>query len=512
MKNAPLALATLAFALGACAPAAAPVSAPAPVEIAPPRAPAVTVAAARADESFREHPPAAEAPHPFAPPVAARRKLRNGIPVLMVRQPSQYVAIRIVAAGGVLDVGPDKFEIVAQMVRGFRAGTTKHSYHDLQGTLAALVMPEPGVAWFADAVSISVLVPTTHLRAGIELLADLALRPSFDKTETARWREQDALDADPKNDGVIADQVMRRVLFGSHGYAAAAVSASRTRAVTRADVVALHARLFEASRLSITAAGGAEDSEILAALEEAFGAAPAHGSSGRGPTTAAPQPPAGPRLVVVDRPGTTIATIATSTQGPAFGSPGFEATSLALDALTDRGFGRITMRLRDQLGHVPGIMTTSSSMRVGGSCGWQMRAPTDRVAPALVEADRILRDFATRGPPDDELADVKARGVLAFTSWFETSGDTARAFSWPLLFQQQDDWIARRPARFAAVSMGDVRAAATRYFDADRMRTVIVGDWATLQTSLTALGWGPVELRTPEGVVVTPGRGTRAAR
>src|SRR6185437_7592379 len=109
-----------------------------------------------------------------------------------------------------------------------------------------------------------------------------------------------------KDDPAIAHQVLRRVLFGGHAYGAFTTTA-RTHAVTRADIVSLHARLFDTSRISVSVAGGAEVSDVLSALESAFDAAPRKPPH---PTRLlAPPPPSGARLVVVDKPGAAIATV-----------------------------------------------------------------------------------------------------------------------------------------------------------------------------------------------------------
>jgi predicted Zn-dependent peptidase len=290
-----------------------------------------------------------------------------------------------------------------------------------------------------------------------------------------------------------------------------------TRAVKRADIVALHARLFDPSRLLVTVAGGAEVEDVIAALDNAFEvggspakpgstpkAAPAKGAAPGKPAAgppALPQSPSGPRLVVVDKPGTTIATIAMGAVGPAYGSADVGAAWLALDLLADGSFGRLTTRLRDQLGDVPRVSSRYAWMRLGGLVAWQARAPTDRVGSVVLEADRTLRDLAAQGPGEDDLADVKGRRTFAYVTWFETTAGTAGELALSTLYQQPDDALVKFPDRFAAVSIGNAKAAAARYLDPDRVRTVIVGDWAKLGPSLATLGWGPVELRTADAAV-----------
>jgi predicted Zn-dependent peptidase len=368
-------------------------------------------------------------------------------------------------------------------------------------------MPALDFSWHRDWVAVAALIPARELREGITLLVDAALRPTFDKAVLERKREQGAVAADQQVDSVLADRVMRRVLFGSHAYAAGLVSPARTRAVKPADAASLHARLFDASRLSVAVAGGADVEEVVAALEDALGSAPRRG--GRAPTPATPRESKGPRLVVVDRPGVTVATIAMGALGPVIGSPDVGAAWLDLDLLADSAFGRITHRLRDKLPSPPYVSWACSWMRLAGEIGWQVRVPTDAVAPALVETEAVLRELAAKGPADDELADVRSRRTLAFASWFELAAGTAKELSLHTIYQLPEDALTRTPQRFASVGVAEAKAAAVRYFDADRVRTVIVGDYAKLAAPLTALGWGTIEVRDAEGAVKTGVAGTR---
>jgi zinc protease len=491
------------------------VTEPPPVVIAPPVAPVAPTASAPVvvDESFREHPPVAEAPKTFVPPAGTHGKLHNGIPVLVVHQASPFVAIRIVGTGGVPDVGVDHAEVVGTMMLAFHAGTTSRSIYDIRDTYVTLGMQEPETNWYADTVSISFVAPVSKMRTVVDLAADFTLRPSLDKMNFERWREQEAnRDEDQANDAALtADRVLRRVLYGSHPYGAGVLSAAKTRAVKRPDIVALHGRAFDASRLSIVVAGGVDESDVIAALDDAFGTVTANGPAGGG-AVRVPAAPSAARLVVVDKPGTAIAAIATGFVGPAYGSSDAEASVAALGVLADASFGRVTVRLRQELSDVPWVNSTTSEQRTSGALGWRTRAATDRVAPALAEADRIVRAFAMQGPTEEELVSVRDREVFASAASFQTAAETARGWSWALAYGQPDDVILKEPQRYAALTADAVKSAAAHYLDADHMRTVIVGDWAKLRGPLVALAWGSIEVRNTQGVLLRTESARRATR
>jgi len=472
---------------------------PPPVASTPPPPPAPVVV----DESFREHAPAAEPAKTFVPPSGVHGKLRNGIPVVVVHQASPFVALRVVAAGGVPDVGADHAEIVATTMLAFHAGTTTRNIYDIRDTYVTLGMQEPETNWYADGMSLSFVAPVAKTRTLIEIAAEMTLHPSLDKMNFERWREQEAnRDDDQATDAALtAERALRRALFGSHAYGAGILTAAKTRAVKRPDIVALHGKAFDPSRLCIVVAGGIDEGDVMTALDDAFGAAPATGAAGAG-VVRAPKAPSGARIVVVDKPGSTIAAVDTGFVGPAYGAPDVEPAVAAVSVLADPSFGRLTVRLRQQRSDVPWVTPSTAEERTSGALGWRTRAANDRVGPALVEMDRIVRAFAAEGPTDAELASVREREVFASTSWFQTAADTARAWSWVLFYRQPDDVLLKTAQRYGALTTDAVKSAAARYLDADHMRTVIVGDWAKLRAPLVALGWGPIELRSASGALL----------
>ena len=468
-------------------------SAPAPVSSAPPVA---------LDEPFRQHAPEAAPPTPFVVPAPTHTQLRNGIPVTFVPQPTPFVALRVVAAGGIPDVGGDKVEVVTLMLRSMRTGTTTRNFSALEDAYVTLDMPEPSVWVYPDAVAISMVAPVDKLRAMTDLAADIALRPSLDAKLLERWREQDARrrEGEASDPALVAERVLRGALFGNHPYGTIASSAARIRDVKRAEAVALQAKVFDGSRLSLVVAGGGGEKDVVSALDDAFGAVKRAGATA--PRVPAPRLPSA-RIVVVDQPGTAIAAISAGFVGPNAAARDVDAAVVAIDSLADASLGKATLRLRDELGTVPWMSASWWQLRSSGFLGWKTRTANDQVATVLTEVDRAVRALASQGPGDQDFGDVRDRDALSFAASFETAADTARTFATSVLLGQPSEAVTDRPRRLAQLTSADVRAAAAKYLDADRMRVVVVGDWAKLEAPLTALGWGPIELRDVDGAVVS---------
>jgi zinc protease len=484
----------------ASTPAAVAAAPPAPSASAPSSRPAPAI-----DAPFREHEPPAEAEKPFVVPGQEHAKLRSGIPVLVLQDPSPFVALYVLAQGGEADVGPDRVEVLNRMSAMLTRGTTTETMWALDDVYTALYMPRPSAFWWADAVVLKIVGPASKLRELVGLAADFVLHPAFEQKELDRTRELEAskYEQEATNGGVLAPRILRRVMFGKHAYAAVHGSPTRLRAVTRAEITALHARIFDPSRLSIVVSGAAHGQDAVDALDDAFGALRAKGPSRGGIAPAAP-PPSGPRVVVVDVPGSAVADIAMGVLAPPAGASDSEAAMTALHVLADGSMGRLATRLRTELGVVPWVSVSAYQARAGGILGWNTRAPTEKVATVLAEAAAVVRGLATAGPADYELAWARDREVYSFAASFETAASTANVFASALATGQPAESVAQRPQRYAALTLDAVKNAAARYLDADKMRTVVVGDWSTLREPLTALGWGPVELRSPDGSLVRP--------
>jgi zinc protease len=496
---------------------------PPPAAVAPARAPATAptqaAPAARsappafADAPFRQHPPEPDAEKPFVVPGVERATLYGGIPVYIAQEPSTFVTLYVLARGGLADVAADRVEVLKQLAEMLSRATTSQSERALSDVYAALYMPRPVSTWWADAVVVRVTGPASKLRDVTELAADFALHPAFDQRDFNRVRdlEADDYERDASNGGVVASRILRPVLFGSHPYGGVHGSAARMRAVTRADVLALHARIFDRGRLSLVVTGGADSKQVLEALDDAFSGPPGKAIPREGIARPVPQP-TGPRLVVVDVPGAAIANIAMGVVAPPAGSSDAEAALIATQVLADGAMGRLPVRLRDQLGIVPFVSVSAYEARAGGILGWTTRAPNARVATVLTEAARTMRDLASAGPSEEELAWARDREVYSLASSFETSASSAYQFASAVATGQSAESVALRPAQYAAVTTASARAAAARYLDADKVRAVVVGDWASLREPLSALGWGAVELRAADGAVVRPEEARHAPR
>jgi zinc protease len=468
------------------------------------------VPTATPDEPFRAHAPLAGPLPAFVPAAATHARLANGIPVVLVSFPSQYCAITVFAEGGVLDVPrPSRVDVVNEMLSTMLRGTLRHpAAQEFEHRLAMLAMTLPTRMRSQDGVAIAGTVPVEKFADGVQVMTDLVLDASFEKETFERKREQDAraLDAPLNAPSKVAELVLQRALFGAHPYATFP-TAARTRAVSRSDVLSLYGRVFSASRISIVLAGGVAAEDAVKALENGFG------KLAPGGTPAPPIPAltnvAGPPIVVVDKPGASVAFLAGGFPGPAGASDDAlaarMATQIAMNGLLGRG-----ARLRDEVGLLITAEARAWAWRWGGELGWRAQTANEHVPAALTEVDRILKALATEGPTAEELAVIRGWSNTGLLLGFETPSSVADTYGDLVLLHLPEASLASTSERIASVSAEDVRAAAAKYFDRTRMRVVVVGNLDALREPLTQLGWGPIEVRDAAGDIV-PTKGAKAA-
>ncbi|HEV3194463.1 MAG TPA: insulinase family protein [Polyangiaceae bacterium] len=498
---------------GSCAPGTGAAPSAVPRAIAPDAdaGPRVAETIVKPDETFREHAPEDRPAAPLEPPSVSKAQLSNGIPVYIVRHTSQLCAIQVVAAGGLADVRPDGVEVINLMGTLMHVGTAQHSSAWLRDTYASMYMEEPQSGIYPDAFTISATAPSEKLTSAIDLVAEVALSSNFPAKEFLRTAEihVHALERDHNDRARLTDRALRRLVFGKHPYARLFGSVKQARAVSRAQVAALHARLFDERRLTIVVATDTPAEGVVAKLEAAFGNLKAAVHSA--PESPAVSPPTARRIMVIDRPGESLAYIGQALPRPPIAAPDASAALLAFTILADNAVGRLQQRLRDELAEVPWLTPRIVRAKQGGMFGWVTQVPVQQVASVLGEIERVVRTSGSLPPSADELTIAQRRLDSWVLADYETVANTARAYATWLAMGVSPEDPATQVARYDSTSLESVGTAAKRYLATDQLQTVVVGDWKALREPLASLGWGPVEAVDVDFVAI-PSEGGHGVR
>lgn len=485
------------FSFSACSTSAstpAHVSVPT-VEVA--FAPAPTPRPVTPDEPFRASAPLiAPAATPAPPPIRLFR-LSNGIRVLFLEQHSPG----ILRVGVSVRVGLHAPGAAVMTAGAMWYGTSARSYDQIRG----LCDEELAETWvWANDSTMGVGITTLGDRpdAAIDLLADVVRFPSFPtgQVRLALSAATHTLRSRGDAPGVLARRVLPMVLYGwSHPYEEEGVlRAEDLGALSVGDVVAAYEHSFDPSAATIVAAGDATEERLHAALERAFGSWKSTGKHASGPSLPTVVSSTSPRLVVVDRPGSSQAYVLFAAVGPSFPSPDFVPLLFAPEM-----FGlRARRALRDAGFAVP--QSRLSVQRPIGALSlvdFHAEGPVEQAAGLLREMAGQLRAAST-DETMSELEAIRARLLRDSEAYLWTlQGET----DWLNAISAGDiplDWSAKFDTLVSAATAADVHRAAAAYLEPDKMKIVVIGDWSRLRGQLVELGWGPIELRSEAGAVV----------
>lgn len=410
----------------------------------------------------------------------------GGIRVVAARRPNvPLVQLRlIVPLGGVAlrDV-PVLRLLPKTLLAGTGARTGSQVAADLQ-RLGMLV----GAGADVDDVSVSAGVPAALLAEALGELADVVAHPSFPPAQVAGERErvvQEILQeaVDPTS---IATHGLDTRLFPRHPYADPLPTPAAIRRTGRARLSQFHHQRMMPSGSLLVAVGDVEPDRLTRLVEDTF--EPWVGEGGGG-MLRAPEPPAlAPGVVLIDRPGAVQSNVRVGARCAGRDDPEFPALLLASTVLGGFFTSRLVDNLRERHGYTYSPRSGIEEHRLAAAFAIRAEVGTEVTAAALTEIRYELGRLATTEVPAAEL-DAARRylaGVLSMAA--ATQAGLAGLLGAHVSHGLEPGYLERFLRELAAVDAPAVAAAARRFLGPAAMTTVVVGDAATVASTLEPLG------------------------
>jgi zinc protease len=344
-----------------------------------------------------------------------------------------------------------------------------------------------------DTTQISGAIIKDQVDLALSMVAEMAGRPDFPEPEIARQKAQavSAIEVNADDPEYLADAVIERLIYGPHPYGRpGAGTAASIRQISRADVVAFHARWFAPNNALLAIVGDLEASDAFAAAERAFGAWPRKEIA---ELPAAAAPPPGRRVVVVDRPGTTHTEIRIGQPAVPRGHPDYLAFDMAVRILGGAGANRLFGVLRNQRGLAYDASADLRAFLSAGNVVVRTGTRTDATAQVL----RVLIDeFARlRNEPVDprELRGAQDYASGSFPLAIETSGAIAMAVLDQLFYGLNLKELDTYRDRVEALTVQEIQRVTRTWLNPDTLSIVLVGDAAAFSEQLKVYGFAEVE-------------------
>jgi len=474
--------------------AVAPVPRPAPTPAA-----ASTPESVNADEPWRSTmpKPAALRPLRLATPQAA--ELPNGLTlILSPRHDLPGVASTLVVRSGSdaqpLDAPGTASFATAMLMQGTRTRSAIAIADEL-AQLGISLATGSGRDWSV----VSGYALRRNFGANLDLMADVAMRPSFPTEEIERQRAQRLarLEQMRREPDAIAGRVLTDVLYGpQHPYGTLEIGThASVKAMTRERLVAFWEETFAPNNAALVVAGDISMDDLRALAEKAFGAWRPKTVPRRVP---APPPPLKPSTVIVDLPAAPQTTLRVATLGAARDSPDYHALEVMNMALGGQFASRLNLNLREAHGYTYGASSGFYFRRYPGPFLISAPVRSDATASAVREIFGELRKIAAAPMPSDELQRAKDAMTYSLAGAFQKNAGTASNFADLYVYGLGLDYYARYPQFVNAITAEDALRVAQQYLAPERMVVIAVGDRAKIEGDLKKLGLGAVEVRDTE--------------
>jgi predicted Zn-dependent peptidase len=418
----------------------------------------------------------------FEFPKIERRTLANGLRVSTVEHRQvPLVSVLVITAAGAAADPPDRpglAAITADMLDEGCGDRSALDVHDTLGRLGAHLETEAG----HDATVIGLTTLARFLPQGLELLADMVMRPRFEQREFDRVRDLrlnrllQLRDSPP----AIADRAFTELLYRGHPYGHVPIGTEGSlRALMVRDTVRFHSRAFRPGQTTIIGVGDGSHGAMADAIARAF-------EAWRAPADAVPVPdpasygtPSTPvnRLAIVHRPGAAQSELRIGHVALPRRTPDYHACVVLNMILGGQFVSRINMNLRQDKGYTYGARTSFEFRRAAGPFSLHASVQADATADAIREALAELRAVRGGRPvTEEELAVGRAALTRGYPRSFETADQIARAAAQLSLYELPDDYFTTFVPTVLSLTPDDVTRAAARHIDPSRMAAVIVGD------------------------------------
>ena len=311
----------------------------------------------------------------------------------------------------------------------------------------------------------------------LTLLMDMLLRPRFDEgkmkisvDESMEGMKQRNDDADP-----ILSREWNMALYGEDHFEGRQATEASIRAITRDDMRAFAARVFNAGNVIVSVSGDFEVKDMLAKLEKAFAAWPSGERMADPPAPVAKLVP-GVYHVEKEIPQGKVYIGARSITRD---DPDYFAALVMNEILGGGGFtSRImkTVRSDEGLAYSAGSGLDAGVWYPGEfRAGFQSKSATVALAIKLIQNE--FNRMRTTEVSAEELEVAKQSFIETFPRSFESKPSMLGIFV-------ADEWTGRDPAYWqtyrdnvAKVTAADVKRVANRLLDFDKMAVFVVGDW-----------------------------------
>lgn len=423
-------------------------------------------------------------------PRATEATLSNGLRVSLLEDHKlPTFSLQLLLTGGGLDDPADQHGLATVTAALLREGTAQRTSRQIAEQLATLGGGfSAGAAPSSGETSISIAGLTDNADKILAIAADIVRNPAFPDAELAKYKSRflSQLQQQRATPGFVAQEEFMRAVYGTHPGSYVVPPEKVLRGLTRADLAGYHKTHYTASNGIVLAYGDFTLKELVQKLERAFGDWP----KGDARTISLPAltPPAKPRVLLVDRPGSVQTSLWLGGLGIERRNDDYFAVLVMNHILGGGPASRLFINLREDKGYTYGVYSYFNGSRFPGV----MLATTDVRTPvtdgAMHELMAELRRIGSEPVSEQELKNAKRALIGGFALSLDSPQTLIGNLATQKIYNLPVDYWDTYPQRVEAITPADVQRVAKKYFDTSRLQIIAVGDGASVKKVLETYG------------------------
>jgi len=421
-------------------------------------------------------PPALAPERPVQWPHREVRTLANGMQVVLAESHTfPKIAAQLYFRAGNALVAHRSPGLASMAAAVVRTGTTSRSSHRIEEDLRRMGA-DLGTSAGADSSTISVAGLSEFSAGLLDLVGDLARNASFPEEEFERERRQrlEEVKIERTTPGFLANERLRRVLFGKHPYAIVAPTEAQVAAYERAHLVEYYKQHYSPADALLIVVGDFATSEMFAQIERTFG-------DWRAPQPEAPksaEPPhhTGRHVHLVHLPGSVQTQVLLGNLAITRRAPDWHATVLANAIYGGAFHSRLVINIREQKGYTYSPRSGVNPLRQYGYFTVSAAVRNDVAAATLTEVFYEMDRIRALPVTPEELDSARSYLTGVFSLGVATLDGLSGQLSTVYLDKLPEGYLENYRDRVRALTADDVIAAARRHFDSADAQIVIVGD------------------------------------
>ena len=413
----------------------------------------------------------------WAAALGQREMLPSGMALLVSEKRAVPIvtATMLIQAGAYLDP-PGKAGLANLTAELLTRGTTTRTANQISEAIE-LVGGSLDVEAGHDVVTLSLAVLSKDLDLGLDLLADILLRPTFAPGEIQRKVQEVVAGIRRKQEdpGEVAAEAFDALVFGTHPYGRP-VEGTETSvpAITREDLVRFHEASYRPDRAILAVVGDVSLPDLLRRLQARLGSWKPGGPDPGPPP--APAPLARPVVRTIQR-DLTQANIILGHQGVRRDNPDYYAVQVMNYILGGGGVSsRLVAKIREEKGWAYDVGSAFIPDKYAGSFSVTLQTKNETAQAAIEAILTEMRRIREQAVSEAELDDAKAYLTGSFPLRLDTSGKVARLLAGVEYFGLGLDYADRYLGLIQAVTAAEVQRVAQKYLDPDRYALAVVAD------------------------------------